>query len=535
MGENAFIIIFALWIPQAIYQTLSWIYWIQVKEYRMDRFLLLFESRDGRKNLEIYLIVLMLVLLLAAVILQNPLFIFVAFLLFNLSLFWAIIQRGVRRPIWTLRAKRLFGTSLFVMGFTLAVYFLFNPSLFTVFLVGEAIVLLSPFIGIIWTTPSVLLTKNKEIKLAKAHLEKFKPTVVGITGSYGKTTTKEFIAHLLSQKYNTAKTTGSENTEFGIARKTVSFVREPTKFFVVEMGAYKIGEIKKLSSIVGPSIGVITGIETQHLSLFGSLENIMKAKYELVESLPKGGIAIFNLSNKYCYRMYSWAKKEKKWKVYSYFFRKAEKGKVSRRTDLVAQIIRADVDGVDFEVLYKGQKKKLLAPLHGAHFIENLAGSILVAKLLGVSWEEISSGCKTITMPKKIMQIYKSLNDLTIIDDSYNSTPHGFIAALKYLSLFPNKKKFVVTSGIIELGDVSHKIHNDLGNRMRQEINRIYLTNGDFYDDIVRGLEDKEKLILANDKDMLEKMIDGLKIEDDAVVLLEGRMPSIVTTALRAQ
>ncbi|MDO8503160.1 MAG: UDP-N-acetylmuramoyl-tripeptide--D-alanyl-D-alanine ligase [bacterium] len=535
MDENAFIIILAIWIPQAIYQALSWIYWIQVKEYRMDRFLLLFDSRDGRKNLEIYLIILKLILLLAAAILQNPLFIFIAFLFCNFNLFLAIVQRRMRRPIWTLRAQRLFGTSLFAVGFALVAYFLLNQSLFTVFLVGEAIVLLSPFIGIIWTTPSVLLTKNKEIKLAKAHLEKFKPTVVGITGSYGKTTTKEFVAHLLSQKYDTAKTTGSENTEFGIARKTMSFVQETTKFFVVEMGAYKLSEIKKLSSIVSPSVGVITGIESQHLSLFGSLENIIKAKYELVESLPRGGIAIFNLSNKYCQRMYSWAKKEKRWKVYGYFFRKAEKGKISKRADLVTQIIRADIDGVDFEVLYKGQKKKLLARLHGTHFIENLAGSILVAKLLGVSWEEISSGCKTIAMPEKIMEVYRGLNDLTIIDDSYNSTPHGFIAALKYLSLFPNKKKFVVTSGIIELGETSHRIHNDLGTRMKQEVNKIYLTNGDFYNDIVSGLEGKEKLILANDKGMLEKMIDKLKIENDAVVLLEGRMPSIVTTALRAQ
>lgn len=535
MGENAFIIIFTLWIPQAIYQALSWIYWIQVKEYRMDRFLLLFDSRDGRKNLEINLIVLKLVLLLIAAILQNTLFIFIAFLFCNFNLFLAIVQRRVRRPMWTLRAQRLFGTSLFMMGLAIIAYFLFNPSLFTAFLVGEALVLLSPLIGITLTAPSVLITKNREIKLAKAHLKKFKPTVVGITGSYGKTTTKEFIAHLLSQKYNTAKTTGSENTEFGIARKTVGFVQETTKFFVVEMGAYKLGEIKKLSSIVSPSIGVITGMESQHLSLFGSLENIMKAKYELIESLPKGGIAIFNLSNKYCHRMYSWAKQEKKWKVYGYFFQKAAKEKTSRRADLVAQIIRADIDGVNFEVLYKGQKRKLLAPLHGTHFIENLAGSILVAKILGVSWEEISSGCKTITMPEKIMEVYRGLNDLTIIDDSYNSTPHGFIAALKYLSLFPNKKKFVVTSGIIELGETSHKIHNDLGNRMKQEINKIYLTNGDFYDDIVSGLEDKERLVLANDKDMLEKMIDKLKIENDAVVLLEGRMPSIVTTALRTQ
>ena len=177
--------------------------------------------------------------------------------------------------------------------------------------------------------------------------------VIGVTGSFGKTTTKDFIAHLLSQKYKTEKTLANQNTDWGIARKAADLAKD-TEIFVVEMGAYKKGEIKKVTEFVKPNLAVVTGIEPQHLALFGSLQNIKEAKYELIQALPKNGEAVFNGNNIGCIEMFEWAKKDaKKASLYEVL----ENANPQKNTELTISATKLSGIGSTIVIKHGGTKK----------------------------------------------------------------------------------------------------------------------------------------------------------------------------------
>ena len=527
MGQEFKLVILLAWFPQAVRQVLAWIYWWQVKEYRLDRFKVFLLRSDGRKNLEFGLIGFkLLVFLLAVVFHQVFWMIFAVLLALDLKLLLEIINRKSRRPVFTQRARWITASSLifiFVI-ITTGAFWLEKDNLILIYIVGELSLLLAPVLGIFWTSPLVNVVKRKEIHKAKKRLQEIGPTVIGVTGSYGKTITKEFIAHLLSQKYKTAKTTGSENTELGIARKTVRFVKKGVEFFVVEMGAYKRGEIKVLTQIADPKVGVITGIEPQHLSLFGSLGEIKRTKFELIEALPKKGIAVFNLSNKYCRELAKKARRQfPDLRVFGYFLKGENKTNIA--AEIESRILSVDIEGVTFEVKQGKTAKKLFAPVRGAHLIENLSGAILVARLFGLSWKQIREGCRSIQLPEKAMQTYKLRKGAYVVDDTYNATPKGFEAAVRYLLLFRDRKKVVITPGIIELGGVSEKVHKDLGKLMGDRIDEIIFTNREFVKSIEQGLGSKKKKLKVIEKP--EKLIEEFVrfVDKNYVILLEGRLP----------
>lgn len=483
--------------------------------------------------MQINLLLFKLLVLSAAYLIQNLLLLFISLFILDGIVVWKAASRSLRKPVFTIRAKRLFATSAASTLLVLLTYFWYPYQPVLVLLLSELAILISPFLGVFWTAPIVNAVKRKEISAAQKRLVKFKPTVIGITGSYGKTTTKEFVFHLLAQKYKTAKTTGSENTEFGIARKTIRFVTNKVKYFVVEMGAYKKGEIAKLAEIVHPKIGIITGIEPQHLSLFGSLQNIMKTKYELIESLPKDGVAIFNYSNKRCRQMAKWAKK-RNIKTYGYALK--TKGKLTDKPDLVARIKKATPKGIDFEVKFRKERKMLSAPVRGVHFIENLAGAILLSRILGVGWEKIKNGCQTITLPEKTMQVYQLASGAIIIDDSYNSTPASFNSALEYLGLFKDRTKYIITPGIIELGEQSEAIHKEIGRKAKNLAEAIIMTSPDFYKFVQKGLGRKTKILhLIEEPEKIKKRLKKITDRNNTVLLLEGRVPSYITSFLKTR
>ncbi len=520
-----FLTVFFLWLTQAVYQILTWTYWWQVKEYRFDRFWTFLRSEDGREKLGLLGISLKFLSLIFLGF-YPPVSIFI-FICLDLVFLKNILAKRTRKPVVTQRIERIWATSIFGLLITfISFYFFFFKAL----ILGEILLILTPYLGILWTIPIVNKVKRREIEKARKVLDSVRPVVVGITGSYGKTTTKDYIAHLLAQKYKVAKTEGSENTEFGIARKTVKNVKSRTKFFVVEMGAYKIGEIEKLASIVHPEVGIITGIEEQHLSLFGSLGNIMIAKFELIASLPKDGIAVFNLSNNYVQALREKVKKlAKNLKIYGYYMVKG-KDEV-KSADFRSRVVNVDINGITFEVTDGKERRKFTTTLHGIHFIENLTGAILVARILGVSWREIERGVSSLTNAEHTMGVYELINGNIIIDDSYNSTPKGFVAALNYLDLYKDKRKVVVTPGVIELGILSSKIHRKLGNLMVGVVDKLYLLSSEPFKEIkkISGLRTSVKLVKEP-----EKLIKELESLDKSVILLEGRQPGKLINYLEA-
>ncbi len=511
------LIVILAWLPQAVHQLLVWTYWLQVKEYRLDRFSVFLASSEGRLRFNFTLLLVKFFMLTLAIFEPSFLaFTLTIFLMADFIFFWSLIRRRVRKPVFTQRGRRVFGTGLVMALVVLIIWFAVGGKIAQFLLVAELLVLLGPTLGIIWTIPIVNRVKKEEVERARDVLEKVKPIVIGITGSYGKTSTKDFISHLLSQKYKVVKTAGNENTVFSLARRISSSVKKDTKFFVAEMGAYKRGEIKELVEMVEPQVGVITGIEPQHLSLFGSLEEIIRTKYELIEGLPPGSVAVFNLSDKYVKKMFLRAKKRSKLKIFGY----------GAKPGLVAERSSVSEKGISFQLREGKILRGFSASLYGLHFVENLLAAIVVARYFKVSWEQIGKALKTIRPPKGTMQLKQGRNGARVIDDSYNSTPKGFEAALKFLNSFQGRKKIVITPGIIELGGLSDMVHQELGKRMAH-VDGVYLTSKEFMKNIKLGMKKKLERVkfIGGPKD-LKELED--KLSKDSVILLEGRVPVFV-------
>ncbi len=218
MGEIINLLIIVLWIPQAAYQILLWLYWLQTKEYRFDRFGVFLQSKDGLSHLQVRLLALKALIYALALILNNVWPIVAMLVALDLFSLLVLKRHRLRRPIFTQRAIRILMTTLLLAGIVIIWSLISNQSLLLTLITLEVIILLGSFLGILWTLPLVLIIKKRETKAAAKKLKNINPVVVGITGSYGKSTTKEFTAHLLSQKFIVEKTFANENTEFGVSR-----------------------------------------------------------------------------------------------------------------------------------------------------------------------------------------------------------------------------------------------------------------------------------------------------------------------------
>ncbi len=285
------------------------------------------------------------------------------------------------------------------------------------------------------------------IALAKAKLLLFhrRLLVIGITGSYGKTSTKEVLAHILAAKFKTAKTPETNNTLIGAAKTALFKLPLKTQVFVVEMGAYKIGEISAICRLVKPRIGVLTGINEQHLGLFGSKENIIKAKSELLLALPKNGLAVVNSTNR-----------------------------LARRA---AHGLRA---GVKY---YRAGKFR--TNLLGSHQQLNIAAAVTVAKHLGVRQINLNN----IPHFKTAITKTRGLNGATVINDSYNSNPSGFLAAIALAKTIPAKKKILISPGIIELGSARGRIHRRLLAAANQVFDQVFMNKASGEGELLKKLK----------------------------------------------
>lgn len=534
MEQNINLILLAIFVPRSVREILLHTYWWQVKEYRFDRLWVFLRTKEGKRIFTppaswVKLFVLLsfpLALIAEGYSAFYVLILGFIFLFEDLVFAFEIFGRKIRKPVFTLRAKRIVVTSsVLIFG---GLFLGYEAGLFINVFFWSVLLLaldkLAPFTvpaGIAWTQVSVNQTKKKEVNQARQRISKAENIIsIGITGSYGKTSTKEFLANILSKKFNVAKTTGSENTEFGIARKIMRNVKNETEVFIAEMGAYKKGEIARLAKIVSPKIGIITGISPQHLELFGSLDNLIEAKYELIKLLPQDGIAIFNGDNNYCLKL---AKRKRNQRTIIY--RLGKPGTLINNV-LWADKIKIGRELITFRAHWNGKEAIFKIKLLGKQSVENILGASACALALGMSLGEISSALKTIRPVLRTMEPIKSKSGFLVIDDSYSSNPNGFNVALDYLEAVKFRKIFVVTPGIIELGNETEKIHKKLGSRLAKIADLVILTSRDFVNDIKVGMgkEANSKLLVGKDSDNVYRLLVS-EIKKDDVVLIEGRIP----------
>lgn len=344
--------------------------------------------------------------------------------------------------------------------------------------------------------------------------------VIGITGSYGKTSTKFIIADMLKNCFRVIKTPASYNTPMGISKVINNDLSEDHQIFVVELGATKKGDIDEVAKLVKPGIGLITSIGPCHLESFKSIDNIINTKYELVENLPKNnGIAIFNYDNKYVKQM---ADKTNIKKIL-YGLEKTEE------LNIYAENIIVNEKGSEFDLNIKNLgsihcKTKLL----GKHNILNILASVSVATTLGMNMVQIKDSIQNLCSVKHRLELINPKTGVLVIDDAYNSNPDGAKAALDTLSMFKNKRKVIVTPGMVELGEIEFKENYKFGEEISSICDLVILVGRKKTEPIYLGLLskdfNKDNIYISTSSEQTTEYIRKL-VKSGDIILFENDLP----------
>lgn len=340
-------------------------------------------------------------------------------------------------------------------------------------------------------------------------------TVIGITGSYGKTSTKFYLEKLLSVKYNVLMTPGSFNTTMGVVKIVRGSLNATHEIFLCEMGAKGVGEIKEICDIVHPKHSIITSIGEQHLETFGSVENIIKTKFEIADCITDGKVFL-NYDNEHIRN------------------KEIDKNKVTYGIeggawDYTADEITVTEKGTEFTVHHGDETVRFQTRLIGEHNVQNILGAIAVSHELGIPLTELVFPVKRLAAVPHRMEILDKGNGVTIIDDAFNSNPAGARAALKTLSMFKDSLRIVATPGMIELGEREYQLNKELGMDAADCCDIAILVGEKQAPPIKEGLLAKgfpeNHIIVA--KDLTEAMSSAYSIQAGRkrVILLENDLP----------
>lgn len=436
---------------------------------------------------------------------------------YQLSGYWRAGWRSVwRKPpaawrkklVWTLKMKAvvalavLLGVLAAVAGFWLS-GFLILPSLglkilfllvwlcvlfrffFVVFLT-LAVILLWPAD---WFLKRRLVGKAKKKIAASSNLK-----IIAIAGSYGKTTMKEMLAAVLGEKFRVLKTPENVNTPVGIARLILSQLKNDTEIFIVEMGAYGRGDIKALCRLTPPAIGILTGINESHLARFGSLKNTMAAKFEIIDALKPGGLAVLNADSELVVKNYQNHLKNQKTFFYTASRHPLALYQISR------QEFRTETGGSVFELVnQKGWPEKFKTDFLGEYIAGDIMACFIIGRELGLTVDQIKVGAALCRPIEHRLKHFILPRGAIMIDDSYNGNPAGVEEAIKVLSRFQNRRKIYLTPGLVEIGSQMRPVHEKIGEILSGAADLVILIKNSVTPFIAAGLTknnfSKDKII----------------------------------------
>lgn len=342
--------------------------------------------------------------------------------------------------------------------------------------------------------------------------------IIGITGSYGKTSSKNILGDILNIKYNALPTPRNLNTYNGLIMTVNNYMDKFTDIFIAEMGAYVRGEIAGLCKLVKPKYGILTTIGTAHLESFGSEENIVKAKFELIESLPSDGFAILNGDDK---KQVNYKLKNKVRTVWI--------GIENKDVDVLATNIKCSSKGTSFDVKFKDDDKKyhFETKLLGNHNVYNILAGIACGREFDIDIEDLIKSVQNVKPVEHRLEL-KKIGNFFQIDDAYNSNPVGAENACKILGMMPGLK-IVVTPGMIELGDKEDYYNKKFGEQISEVADYAILIGENKTKPIKEGLLtkgfDKEKIIVFNDVRDAYPYIGKLAADNEVYALFENDLP----------
>ena len=362
--------------------------------------------------------------------------------------------------------------------------------------------------------------QQRYIKQAKKILNEMPDLlVIGVTGSYGKTSVKNFLYKILSTKYEVLKTPKNFNTTMGVV-KTIREKLKPThQIFICEMGATKPGDIKEICDIVKPKMGIITSIGPQHLESFKTMENIIKTKFELADSVKENhGVMFLNGNDT---NIANIIKENLDMKVISY-------GVENKEFSYNAYDLKSSSKGLTFKI-QDGNKEEieLKTKLIGKHNVMNITAAIAIGNYLGIPIKNMKASIREIQSVEHRLQLIPHGN-LTIIDDSYNANPVSSKLALDTLAEFEGIK-IIVTPGLIELGEKERKYNFEFGQYITEVCDYIFLVGEDHSKEVLEGIHsrkfNKRKIFVVHTPEEAVKKANRYAVKNKVTVLLENDLP----------
>jgi UDP-N-acetylmuramoyl-tripeptide--D-alanyl-D-alanine ligase len=471
-------LIFLIALPFFLIRGLRWLAIVQQKEYRWDRLKIFLTSQEGSKD------------------------------------FWTLwppkqwlSRTGLKRPVRTSRI--LIITLLVTFVLILVASILINLGNFLLLVVLLAITyLFLPLLIMFSLAPTVIvaqLVTHFTLKRAQQKILAGQPLVIGITGSYGKTSTKLLLAHLLSKKYSVFATPKSYNTRYSVAKAILDNYQNQ-QIAVIEYAAYTQGEIKTLAQWFKPQIAVITGLAAQHLELFRSITNIIQAKAELIKALPANAPVFCNAADQGATKICQ-AGHAKSLINYS-----------GSASDVELKHVGLTNQGT---LTFVWHGHTIVTKLVGLHYQNNAAGAIAVAEHLGVSELDIVQGLQSFQPSNAFTQIKQGIHQSLLIDDGGTTNPTGFEAALQLIKVFKrqNYKTILITAGIIDLGSDTSSIHQDLAIKAEPVVDEVWYLGVDGLNEFQQKFGQR----LLNQK---SGILNRLKnIDQNSAILIEGKLP----------
>ncbi len=380
---------------------------------------------------------------------------------------------------------------------------------------------------LVWLAGRLLLPVERRIfrgYLVEAgnRMRRYPGRVVGITGSYGKTTTKFILAQLLSARYRTLKTPDGVNTTMGITRIIREQLQDEHEVFVVEMAAYGPGEIREVCDLVHPSLGLLTAVGVQHLERFGTAERIAEAKYELVAALPPGAPAAINADDPVCLRLAERARAEGK-RVLLYGLEDPGEPLAVRGLDLTVS-----PRGTSFRVATgSGEVTAFTTRLVGRWNISNILGAVAAASAWGVPLPAIREAVAALAPAPRRLEVREEGGIVKILDVA-NANPRGAAMALEVLGQFSGGSRILITPGMVELGPVEAEENRRLGEQAAAVCDYVVLVGPEQTRPIQEGLRGRdfpaERVLVARHADQVTDLLAGIVRPGD-ILLYENRLP----------
>ena len=342
--------------------------------------------------------------------------------------------------------------------------------------------------------------------------------IIGITGSYGKTSTKHYLNRILSEHYSVLMTPGSYNTPMGVIRTVREMLQPYNEIFIVEMGAKNVGDIKEICDLVNPQMGMISAVGPQHLETFGSIGNVQKTKFELIDALPQDGFAVLNNDFEYVANRSVDNVTVKRYAV-----------NPSISADYHAEDVKYSAMGTTFTIVGEGKRLELATKLVGECNISNLMGAVIIALKLGVPEQKIKYAVSKIAQVEHRLNMKRTPGGVIIIDDAFNSNPDGSRMALDVLAGMTSGKRIVISPGMIELGDKQEYYNTQFGEYIADscdvaiivgKYNREAILNGIK----AKGWEEGEKLYVVDTFQEAQSVLTSIARSGDTV-LYENDLP----------